>query len=161
MTGDNHVRICGQCQTHVFNLSEMAREEAEALIESKEGRLRVGCDDGRLCIRYYRRTDGTIMTADCPVGRSAAARRVRIMASLVGASLALVIGGALAVLGLARPTETGEYPLLDREPFRTLVGLFYPAPPPTRVVIGLVVYPPAAAPPELVQPPQALPTPKS
>lgn len=59
MQGDEQMRHCSSCRLNVYNLSEMTREEATDLIRKTEGRL---------CVRYYRRTDGTIITKDCPVG---------------------------------------------------------------------------------------------
>ncbi|HEX4421098.1 MAG TPA: hypothetical protein VH165_24440 [Kofleriaceae bacterium] len=59
MVGDDRVRACGDCQKNVYNLSELTREDAEALIREKEGRL---------CARYYQRADGTILFKDCAVG---------------------------------------------------------------------------------------------
>ena len=59
MTGDDQVRHCGACRQNVYNLSEMTRAQAEAVILEKEGHL---------CVRFYTRADGTIMTRDCPVG---------------------------------------------------------------------------------------------
>ncbi len=59
MTGDNRARFCVACQRHVYNLSAMTAEQALALIREKEGDL---------CVRLYRRRDGTVLTADCPVG---------------------------------------------------------------------------------------------
>jgi hypothetical protein len=59
MEGDDRVRFCAQCEKSVYNLSAMTMRDAEALIREKEGRL---------CVRLYRRTDGTVLTADCPVG---------------------------------------------------------------------------------------------
>lgn len=59
MSGDDRVRHCAQCQKPVYNLSEMTRDEAEKLVLEKAGSL---------CGRFYRRADGTILTADCPVG---------------------------------------------------------------------------------------------
>jgi len=59
MTGDERVRFCSQCSLHVYNLAQMTREEAEALLREREGRL---------CARVYRRRDGTVVTKDCPVG---------------------------------------------------------------------------------------------
>jgi len=61
MQGDNQVRFCGQCQLNVYNLSGMTRQDAETLVSSQEGRL---------CIRMYKRHDGTVITQDCPVGLS-------------------------------------------------------------------------------------------
>src|SRR5262245_27675690 len=39
MTGDERVRHCGDCDKDVFNLSGMTRDEAEALILQKQGKL--------------------------------------------------------------------------------------------------------------------------
>src|SRR5688572_30553490 len=50
MSGDERVRACADCNKNVYNLSSMTRDEAEALIVAKEGRL---------CVRYYQRNDGT------------------------------------------------------------------------------------------------------
>lgn len=85
MAGDARVRHCGDCNKHVYNLSEMTRDEAQALLIEKEGKL---------CVRYYRRNDGTILTANCPVGTKRRRRRRWIAASAV-AMLAGVIGGRL------------------------------------------------------------------
>src|SRR5260370_815375 len=59
MEGDDKFRFCKQCRKHVYNLSAMSRLEAEALVEKTEGRM---------CVRFYRRADGTVLTDDCPVG---------------------------------------------------------------------------------------------
>jgi hypothetical protein len=59
MYGNERVRFCGQCNLNVYNLSAMTREEAEELILRREGRL---------CVRFYRRKDGTVITNNCPVG---------------------------------------------------------------------------------------------
>lgn len=59
MQGDEQVRFCGQCEKNVYNLSSMSALQAAALIAEKEGRL---------CVRYFQRDDGTVLTQDCPVG---------------------------------------------------------------------------------------------
>ena len=78
MIGDERARFCGQCELNVYNLSTMSTLEAESLIARTEGRL---------CVRYYRRKDGSIITQDCPVGlrrlKQRAARIKRAVASLV------------------------------------------------------------------------------
>ena len=81
MAGDERVRHCAQCDRDVFDLSEMTRDEAEALLLAR----------GHLCIRYYRRADGTILLADCPVGAPGRRTRRRIVAGVV-----LVAGTAAA-----------------------------------------------------------------
>ncbi len=87
MVGDERMRYCGQCSLHVYNLSGMTRREAEALVTSTEGRL---------CVRFYRRPDGTILTRNCPVGLNALKRRAAHAAT---ATLTAVLG-FFAALGL-------------------------------------------------------------
>jgi hypothetical protein len=72
MVGDERVRFCQHCNLNVYNLSSMNRREAESLIANAEGRL---------CVRYYQRRDGTILTNNCPVGLRAVRRRLSRMAS--------------------------------------------------------------------------------
>ena len=85
MAGDERVRFCGKCEKNVYNLSAMTREEGEALVRQKEGRL---------CVRLYQRRDGTVITSDCPVGVRRRRLRARVWASLSGAaaSAALLLG---------------------------------------------------------------------
>jgi len=71
MIGSDRARFCGQCNLNVYNLSSMTKEEAELLI---------GRTEGRLCVRYFRRLDGSVLTKDCPVGLRAVRRR---MASVI------------------------------------------------------------------------------
>lgn len=126
MTGDDRVRFCGECKKSVYNLSSMARDEAEAL-------LRDG--SGNLCVRLYQRTDGTVMTNDCPVGKKR--KRVRrLIAAGVGGTL-LSAGGlmmaSVALMGkppdphamgaIARPPE----PMQGEPSFQEIM----PAPPST------------------------------
>src|SRR5215467_14976203 len=86
MTGDDRVRFCQECKLNVYNLSEMTRLEAEKLIANREGRL---------CVRFYRRADGTILTRDCPRGLQALTARVsRIAGAVVSAMMTL--GAAFA-----------------------------------------------------------------
>lgn len=85
MTGDDRTRFCGQCEKHVYNLSGMTRDEAEALLVAR---------NGELCVRYYQRPDGTILLADCAVAGRARRRRRWIVAG----AAALLAGGAGAAL---------------------------------------------------------------
>lgn len=61
MDGDDRVRACSMCQLNVYNISEMTRIEAETFISNNEGH--------HLCIKLSRRSDGTIITRDCPLAR--------------------------------------------------------------------------------------------
>jgi hypothetical protein len=86
MVGDEHVRYCGQCEKSVYNLSSLPREEAEALLVAREGSL---------CIRMFKRADGTVLTSDCPVGVKKRRRRRAAVAAVGGGLMA-----AAAALGL-------------------------------------------------------------
>jgi hypothetical protein len=77
MTGDDRARHCGSCDKTVYNLSAMTADEAAALFREREGRI---------CVRLYRRRDGTVLTADCPVGRAKRFRRRVRYAVVVAAS---------------------------------------------------------------------------
>src|SRR3954451_1469798 len=70
MYGDDRKRFCGDCKLNVYNLSGMSREEAEALIMNAEVRL---------CVRYYKRRDGSVITDDCPVGWARVKQRTRVI----------------------------------------------------------------------------------
>jgi hypothetical protein len=65
MSGDDRKRQCAECRLNVYNLSAMTRAEATAFLEQSEGRV---------CVRFYRRIDGTVLTSDCPVGLATTAR---------------------------------------------------------------------------------------
>ena len=89
MYGNERVRFCDQCQLNVYNLSEMTKGEAERL---------VGGAEGRLCVRYYRRRDGSILTQNCPVGLRALKKRLSRVASAVASTLLSFFAG-LGVYG--------------------------------------------------------------
>jgi len=57
MTGDEQTRHCDHCAKNVYNISEMSEQDALALINKTEGEI---------CVRMYRRRDGTVVTAECP-----------------------------------------------------------------------------------------------
>ena len=87
MRGDERVRHCKLCNLNVYNLSELSRAEAEALIQSATGRL---------CIAYYQRADGTILTDDCPVGlRRARKAIIRGVAAIAAAFIFVAVAGLL------------------------------------------------------------------
>ncbi|RYE87781.1 MAG: hypothetical protein EOO75_14050 [Myxococcales bacterium] len=89
MTGDAHRRHCSECDKNVYDLSSLTREQAELLLEEHEGSL---------CIRFYRREDGTVLTADCPVGVKRRRRRWAAFSALAAATLG---GTAMMFLGAA------------------------------------------------------------
>jgi hypothetical protein len=82
MAGDAQVRFCGQCKLNVYNLSGMTRAQAQTLVESREGRL---------CVRFFRRDDGTILTQDCPVGWAAVQRRLWLVKTALVSAAAVFL----------------------------------------------------------------------
>ena len=130
MKGDERVRFCGSCQTNVYNLSAMPRDEAEQLLAEREGSI---------CVRLYQRADGTVMTSDCAVG---VRRRRRRRTAFALAGVGGLAATALAALAAVVPTQgkmvvrsapvMGSAALVDDDP---------PAPP----VMGTAAVP--AAPP--------------
>src|ERR1041385_6718258 len=90
MTGDHRARLCDSCRRHVYNLSAMEVEEAAALIEKTEGQI---------CIRLFRRADGTVLTEDCPVGEELTRRKRRMVVSglALGAAAAVTLSSAVFI----------------------------------------------------------------
>ena len=105
MIGDDRVRFCGQCTKNVYNLSALPRAEAEALL--REGERRESEQGTGMCVRLYRRADGTVLTADCPDGARRKKRRLAIFGAVGGG---LMAAGAAAELFGAAPTQ-GSIPL--------------------------------------------------
>jgi hypothetical protein len=109
MTGDDKVRFCQQCQLHVYNIAEMTRGQAEALMARTEGRI---------CARLYRRADGTILTKDCPVGLRAFRRRVgRIAGAAITALLSLGANAFGQTLTRTSQDEGGGHATVTRSFF--------------------------------------------
>jgi len=97
MYGDSRKRFCGDCKLHVYNLSGMTTDEAEALIINAEGRL---------CVRFYRRADGSVITQDCPVGWAKIKQRTRVYATAVASLLIALFTGVLFVSLFSREKST-------------------------------------------------------
>jgi hypothetical protein len=128
MLGDERVRFCMSCEKNVYNLSAMARDDAERLLQE-----RVGKD---LCVRFYQRADGTVLTEDCPVGVKKK-RRKKIALAVAGAGAMafaatsmLTRGGPCATTGMM--VVQGEMPV---EPESTM-GKFIETPTPPATPTG-------------------------
>jgi hypothetical protein len=103
MLGDDRVRVCAGCERPVFNLSEMTRDQAEAVLATR------GITP---CVRFYRRADGTVMTADCPTGE----RRSRRLAVVAGATAFLGASSAMADPAAPAPVTTEAAPDMVEAP---------------------------------------------
>jgi hypothetical protein len=93
-----------------------------------------------MCVRYFRRIDGTIMTADCPMGWSGVKRRVAIAGSVVAAAIVGLLGFlSLGVLGARQDDPWRRNPLAIIQDMifpRAIAGDICPAPPPRPVGIN-------------------------
>jgi hypothetical protein len=115
MIGSDRVRFCGQCRKNVYHLSNMSRKEAERLIAQREGGM---------CVRFYRRADGTVITSDCPVGLRLIKRRVsRVAKALISTTLSF-IAGVSAYAGLTSndvdPSAIQPVSLIEKVPTDTI-----------------------------------------
>ena len=140
MMGDDRKRFCGACNLNVYNLSGMKRFDAESLIARTEGRL---------CVRFYRRRDGSIITKDCPVGLRAISRRVSFLTKAIASAVLSFMAGAgihnaitsfFPVLPgrtmgvMARDDFQGQFVVRDDPPDLELIqGGIWPPPRQTRV----------------------------
>lgn len=121
MRGDDRVRFCDQCRLNVYDLSAMTREAATKLVQEREGRL---------CVRFYRRTDGTVLTADgCGRVRAAARRAKRVAVAMAGALFAAVL------------TPLGFGSRDDSNPRAMMGDVCVPAPTTEPVAMGEVAVP--------------------
>lgn len=105
MQGEGAVRACSRCDQEVFDLGAMTLMEADTLIRDRVGQ--------RTCIRLHRRTDGTMMFADCEVGASGVRTR------RIGVALASLAIGASAAASMA----TLDEPYRDTGHGRTFVAV--------------------------------------
>jgi len=122
MYGDDRKRFCSECKLNVYNLSGMTRAEAASLVTNHEGRL---------CVSFFRRADGTILTADCPVGWAKIKQRTRLYATAVASLVMALFTGVLFVSLFSKSKPTiGDL----RFPF--------PMPTPERIAGGISPMPP-------------------
>jgi hypothetical protein len=92
-------RHCAKCKLNVFNIKELEDTEVRALLAKASG--------GRVCVRLYRRADGTVLTRDCPTGL-ARVRRKALMAVVMLVSM--LMAGTSYALGRAPACATSTAP---------------------------------------------------
>jgi hypothetical protein len=85
MKGDDRVRDCSQCRLSVYNLSAMSKHEAETLIRERAGNV---------CVRLYRRFDGTVITDDCPLALRKLRDSLNYAAGILATLLSFFLGFA-------------------------------------------------------------------
>jgi hypothetical protein len=83
MEGTENIRFCQGCEKNVYNISAMTRMEAEKFL------LENGTTP---CVRFYRRSDGTLITDNCPVALRGIRDRFKNLSKLVAGFATLILG---------------------------------------------------------------------
>jgi hypothetical protein len=91
MRGDERVRFCGRCEKNVYDLSSVNALQAESLLREH---------GESMCVRFFRRSDGTILTSDCQVRR-----RKRFWRRAATTAVA----SSLAAAGIAMSSMSGMF----------------------------------------------------
>lgn len=126
MSGGDDIRFCGKCRQNVYNLSELTESQARELVQ------------GPVCVRFFHRGDGTVITKKCPPMLEAARRRLVSLAAGVAGVLPLAVGFWGSVAWLRE---------LIHRPRPGLMGAAPPRPRPTMGEPMAVPVPPPNPPP--------------
>lgn len=124
MRGDERQRFCGDCKLNVYNLSGMTKTEAENLLSNAEGRL---------CVRFYKRADGSVITADCPVGWAKVKRRAGVLAAAAFSLIVSLFSSLFFATVFTKQKEIGRrLPILfatpTPEPLTGMIAVPSPTP---------------------------------
>ncbi len=146
MQGDDKSRFCQSCAKNVYNLSEMTRSEAETLVREKEGQL---------CVRFFQRADGTVLTTDCAVGTKSSRRMGRVSAAMLTILAApfLMVSAALAGSHSAQSNLVDS--LRNKPVVGALVNKISPQPSSGMMMTGAVAVAPRTAKPRPAPTPNA------
>ena len=126
MYGDERKRFCGECKLNVYDLSGMTRDEAETFLINAEGRV---------CVRLFRRADGTVLTKDCPVGWARLKKRLSSAATAVFSLVMSLFCGLFFVSLFSKQGETGRrfhLPYVTPTPQPLMGAVAIPKPSPTK-----------------------------
>jgi hypothetical protein len=94
MEGDDRVRVCVKCEKRVYNFAALTRAEISELLIQTESAI---------CTRLFQQSDGTILTADFPVGRASRIRRRSFSARV---SALFLLGACVMTLGASMGPRT-------------------------------------------------------
>lgn len=107
MRGDDRARFCAQCEKHVYDFSKLTAAEGLALIREKEGNV---------CGRLWRRADGTVITADCPVGARTLLARKEVRLPMAAAAVIAMSLSSLACGPKVKPQAAPTAPMSAQAP---------------------------------------------
>ncbi len=115
MTGNDEIRFCEHCNLTVHNISELTYSRAARLVARSKGRL---------CVRYYRDSEGVPITKRPPDKLHQIARRVsRLAAGTFSASMSLSTAAAQTVASIQTNTISIAQLRPDKPAFAsTIIG---------------------------------------
>jgi hypothetical protein len=116
MVGNDQVRFCTHCNLNVHDLSSMRRREARLLVR------RLG---GSLCVRYYRRPDGSLRTLTPTTRFHQIGRRASKMAAGVFGAVLTLNAGAAAQNGPRAGADSQAATELIARKGASLIGAVY------------------------------------
>src|SRR5258706_812526 len=91
MTGTDQIRFCSECSKYVYNLSEMTRREAEALLARR---------GNQMCARLIRDLNGTTLSVDSlPPVRLLGWKPGPIASAVVSAIISITPGAGMLAKG--------------------------------------------------------------
>jgi hypothetical protein len=127
MVGDNRKRFCGDCKLNVYNLSDMSQVDAENFLLASEGRV---------CVRFFRRADGTVLTQNCPVGWAKVKKNMSRTATAAFSLFAGLFGG-LFTFGFFKKAEVHTMGEIEvAQPANITVGTVAGKPANTKPTMG-------------------------
>ncbi len=100
MVGGSRTRFCAKCSKRVHDLSGLTADEVRRLLNVPPGAQPP-------CIRFYVRKDGTMLTADCPVGFAGVRRELRRKALALACLLIAGVSAAYSRLASGLPLLAG------------------------------------------------------
>jgi hypothetical protein len=92
MVGNDTVRFCRHCDLSVYNLSSMTRRQAEDLIARA---------NGRLCVKYFRNVNGSVVTTD------SASQSSRLTARFIAGTFSVLLSFNSSVMAQSPLPNTG------------------------------------------------------
>lgn len=114
MIGNDQIRFCEHCNLSVHNLSHMTPKRALHL---------VAVSKGRLCVRYYRDSTGSLITGVLPQKLHSIGRRAsKIAAGAFSAALTLSSGGGIRAESSQRHSPFAGYETAGLESAKRVEG---------------------------------------
>lgn len=111
MLGNERKRYCGKCELNVYNLSGMSAAEAENLLLNSEGRV---------CVRFFRRADGSIITQNCPVGWAKVKNRAKVMTTAAFSLILSLFSGLMFASLSGNAKFFPKIPVISDTPGQTM-----------------------------------------